>query len=141
MAITKNDTGVTWSASASASVSAGGTQTSDEVTIDASCFAASITFKADNSNGSPAADDIIYFRLLINGADPDGASSDEFDTAGHAPAIAVLDTSVEDPAQITVELPPAAVHAKGFKVYADGAEAGTTNSITVSSTVYEHRSA
>lgn len=140
MAITKSDTQVQWSASNSVSVTAGSTQTSDEVTLDATCFAASLTLKADNST-TAAADDIIYFRLLINGADPDGASTDEFDSAGHAPAIAVLDTSVEDPAQVTVELPPAAVHAKGFKVYADGAEAGTTNAITVSATVYEHRAA
>lgn len=137
MAITHTETQVQWSASNSVSVTAGSNQTSDEVNLDDTCIAAQITLKADNST-TPASDDQIYFWLLQTGGDPDGAGADEFDTVGHAKLLAVLDTNDEDPAVKTVGLP---VPQKGFKIYAEGVTAGTTNSITVSATITEQRAA
>jgi len=56
MAITRTETQVTWSASNSVSVTAGSNQTSDEFNLDATCVAAQVSLKADNST-TPAADD------------------------------------------------------------------------------------
>lgn len=139
MAITRTETQVTWSAANSVSVSAGGTQTSDSVTLDATCIAAQISLKADNST-TPATDDQIYVWLLQTSGDPDGTGADEYDTPGstHALMLAVLDTNQDDPAMTTVPLP---VPQKSFQVYAEGATAGTTNAITVSATVTEQRAA
>lgn len=138
MAITRSETQVTWSAANSVDVTViGGNQTSDVVTLDDTCVGASITLKADNST-TPASDDIIYFWWLMSGGDPDGASTDEYDTTGHALLLARLDTSVEDPALLTVSLPH--IPKKG-KLYADRVTAGTTNTITVSATIEEQRAA
>lgn len=137
MAITRAENQVTWSASSSVSVTAGSNQTSDEVSIDDTCVGAAITLKADNST-TPASDDIIYFWWLMSSGDPDGAGTAEFDTVGHALLLARLDTSVEDPAIVTVPVP----HIPGSgKLYAEGATAGTTNAITVSATIEEQRAA
>ncbi|MBX9607275.1 MAG: hypothetical protein K2Y51_13705 [Gammaproteobacteria bacterium] len=137
MAITITETQVTWSASNSASVTAGSSQTSDAVALDATCIGASVTLKADNST-TPASDDIIYFWLLQTNGDPDGAGSDEYDTVGHSLPLAILRTNSEDPAIKTVPLP---IPQKGLKIYAEGITAGTTNSITVSATITEQRAA
>lgn len=139
MAITHTESSVLWSTAYSVSVSAGGSQTSDVLALDATCVNAQITLKADNSAGSPASDDVIYFYLLQSAGDPDGnASADEYDTTGHATFLAALDTSSEDPAIKTVPLP---LPQKGLKVYAEGSTAGSTNAITVSAVVLEQRAA
>lgn len=137
MAITRAETQITWSASSSVSVTAGSNQTSDAVTLDDTCVAAAITLKADNST-TPASDDIIYFWWLMSSGDPDGAGTAEYDTTGHALFLARIDTSVEDPGIKTVPLPHVPTDGK---LYAEGATAGTTNSITVSATIEEQRAA
>lgn len=142
MAITRTETQVTWPTAAnSISVTAGGNQTSEEVNLDATCIAAQISLKADNST-TPAADDQIDFYMLQTSGDPDGASTDEFDTTAHARFLCRLDTYAagegEDPAGKTVRIP---IPQKGFKIYATGADSGTTNSITVSATITEQRAA
>lgn len=141
MAITRTETQVTWSASNSVSVTAGSSQTSDAITLDATCINAQIHLKADNST-TPASDDIIYFWLLQTGGDPDGTGADEYDaaTSHSALLLAVLDTSQtsNDPAFKTVPLP---IPQKSAKLWAEGATAGTTNSITVSATITEQRAA
>lgn len=135
MAITRQETQVTWTAANSVSVTAGSNQTSDEINLDASCVAAQISLKADNA-GTPASGDTISFYLLQTSGDPDGASTDEFDTVGHAILLTVLDTNSEDPAGRTVPLP---IPQKGAKLYA--ASAAASNSITVSATITEQRAA
>ncbi len=138
MAITLTETQVTWPTAAnSKSVAAGGNETSEEFNLDATCVAAQISLKADNST-TPAADDQIYVWLIQTSGDPDGAGTDEFDTVGHAELLAVLDTNDEDPAGMTVPLP---IPQKGAKLYAEGVTAGTTNAITVSATITEQRAA
>jgi len=138
MAITRAETQVTWPTAAnSKSVSAGGNETSEEINLDATCIAAQISLKADNST-TPAADDQIHFFIIQTSGDPDGTGSDEFDTVGHAIPLAVIDTNDEATAGITVPLP---IPQKGFKIYAEGVTAGTTNAITVSATITEQRAA
>lgn len=137
MAITRTETQVTWSAANDVSVTAGSNQTSDEVNLDQTCIAAQISLKADNST-TAATDDQIYFWLLQTSGDPDGASTDEFDTDSNHTArfLGMLDTNIADPARMTVPLP---IPQKGLKVYAEGATAGSTNAITVSATITELR--
>ena len=138
MAITRAETQVKWSTSDSVSVTAGSNQTSDEITLDATCIAAAIHLKADNST-TPASDDIIYFWLLQTGGDPDGSSTDEYDDTAERPLfLASIDTSNSDPGLTTVPLPLPQAHCK---LYAEGASEGTTNSITVSATITEQRAA
>lgn len=138
MAITRTETQVTFTGPVnSASVTAGSSQTSLEVNLDATCISAQISMKAKNAT-TPAADDQIYVWLLQTSGDPDGASTDEFDTVAHGTLLAILDTNSEDPAIATVQLP---IPQKGFKVYFEGVTAGTTNSITVSATITEQRAA
>lgn len=134
MAITRSELQVTWpTAVNSKSVTAGSNQTSEEFTLAANTVVAQITCKADNST-TPAADDQIYWWLLQTSGDPDGTGTDEFDTVEHGLFLGVTDTYDEDPAILTVPLP---IGQKKCKVYAEGATAGTTNSITVSATITE----
>lgn len=137
MAITHTETQVTFSAASSVSVTTGSSQTSDEVNLDATCIAARVALKADNST-TPASDDQIYVWLLETHGDPDGASTDEFTTTAGGVLLAILDTNAEDPQIKSVQLP---VPQKGLKLYFEGITAGTTNSITVSATITEQRAA
>lgn len=136
MAITRHESAVLWSTANSVSVTAGSNQTSDILALDETCVNAQITLKADNST-TPASDDIIYFWLLQSAGDPDGAAvADEYDTPEHALRLGSINTSDDDPGIMTVQLP---LPQKGIKIYAEGATAGSTNSITVSAVVAEQR--
>ncbi len=131
MAITKSETQIVWSAANNLSVAAAGTGTSDAFTFDATSINAMITCKADN-NGTPAAGDKVDFYLLYTTGDPDGASTDEYDTTIQGAWLCTLDTNTTDPAQSTVAVNPSA---KGGKIYVKN-NAGT-NGITISATMYE----
>lgn len=135
MAITKAENQVTWSASNSVSVSSGGTQTSDVVTLDDTCILATLHMKADNST-TAASDDQLYVWVLQTGGDPDGASTDEYDSTAGAQLLAILDTNAQDPYLTSADLP---VTNDSLKIYVEGSSAGTTNSITFSCTITEHR--
>lgn len=141
MAITRTETQVTWpTASNTASVAGtGGTATSEEFNLDATCINAQVSIKADNST-TPATNDAIDFYLLQTSGDPDGASTDEFDTTdpSHALPLGRLDTTLDDPAIMTVPLP---IPQKGGKIYAVHANGSGGNSITVSATITEQRAA
>lgn len=126
MAVTHTEIQVTWSASNSVSVSAASAQTSDIETFDTTAVDAMITLKADN-NGTPANGDTVDFYVLYSTGDPDGASTDEFDTATQGTFLCTLNTAVDDPAIKTVPLRTAASE---FKVYAVNNAA--SNAITVS---------
>lgn len=137
MAITHATQALQFGGADSASVTAGGNQTTDVINLDDTCVAARIELKADNST-TPASDDQIYCWLLETLGDPDAEpeSADEYSTAKHAILLAVLDTASEDPAIAIVDLP---IPSKGLKVYFEGATAGTTNAITVSGRMLEQR--
>ena len=152
MAITRTETQVTWpTASNTATVAAGGNATSEDVALDASCVAAAITLKAEYTAGAPAADDIITFWWLASAGDPDGASTEEYDTppqsastSGGAWRLATLalnlgETSGSGKKMLqTVQLPAAP---RRGKLFAEGLTAGSTNTITVSATIEEQRAA
>jgi len=117
---------VTWSASNSASVAAGGNATSDAKTIDGAMTAGSVTIKADNG-GTPASGDILEVRILYTNGDPDAEadSADEYDNRGSVPPV-LLDTYDADPAIVTLPL----MVAKSYKI--DAVSQAASNSITVS---------
>lgn len=136
MAITRAETQITWSAANSVSVSAAGSQTSDGVSLDATCVAASITCKADNA-GTPASGDTVDFYWAASSGDPDGASTEEYATGtGNMEWLCRIDTNSTDPDVCTVSLP--AVPYRGKLVAVSSAAA---NSITVSATIEEQRAA
>lgn len=131
MAASKNEVQVTWSAANYLSVSSGSSGTSDAFTFSSSVIDASVSLKADN-DGTPASGDKVRFYLLATVGDPDGASSDEYDSDDHALFLAELDTNTDDPAQMTVGIPAAI---KGGKIRAVNASAG--RAITVSAAISE----
>lgn len=131
MAVGNNEQQVTWSSSDSASVTAGGTQTSDVVTFSTTALAAMITLKADN-NSTPASDDTVDLYALLSCGDPDGSAGDEYpndDSDGIF--LARLDTNADDPALATVTLPVA----KAVKIHARSN--ASSNGITVSACINE----
>jgi len=131
MAVSANRVQVTWPTAAnSTSVSSSGNATSEEPTLSDTAFMRTVTLKADN-DGTPASGDTISFYAMYTNGDPDGASTDEFDTAAHAELLAVLDTNGEDPAIKTVEL----LVTKGLKLYAVNDSSG--RAITVSAEIEE----
>lgn len=139
MAITRTETQVTWSAANNVVVAGNGTQTSDTVTLDATCVNAQIHLKAANG-GTPVAADVIYFWLLQTGGDPDGTGSDEFDTTDSSTALflGAINTNAVATGITTVPLP---LPQKSLQIYADGATSTTTQNITVSATITEQRAA
>lgn len=140
MAITHTEQQVAWSTINFVDVTTGGNQTSDILALDDTCVNAQITLKADNQ-GTPTSTDIIYFWLQQSAGDPDNdAGGDEYDTFEGSLFLAAIDTSAtnNDPGVTTVPLP---IPQKGIKIYAEGATAGTTNTIRVSAVVLEQRAA
>jgi hypothetical protein len=132
MAIEKAETQITFdTGTAYDTVAASGNTTSDAMTFSADAFAAQIECKADNG-GTPADGDEVDFYILYTLGDPDGASSDEYDTVDHASLLCTLDTYAEDPAIKTVPVNPVA---KGFEIYVVSRAA--SNSHTISCTLYE----
>jgi hypothetical protein len=131
MAVSKSGQQVTFSSADSVVVSADSQTTSDAITLSSNSVAAQITLKSDHS-GSPSSGDTVDFYILYSTGDPDGATTDEFDTSGHGLHLAILDLNVEDPAQKTVDIP---VSAKSFKIYVDNNSSGS--SITCSAEIYE----
>jgi len=139
MAITRAETQVTWTSSpnTSASVTAGSSQTSDLVSLDATCVNASITCKADNA-GTPASGDIITFYWAASSGDPDGAATIEHPSnAANMEFLCQIDTfTYTDPDVKTISIP--AVPYRGKVVAVSGA---ASNAITVSATIEEQRAA
>ncbi len=135
MTIANNEKQVLWSAAASVSVTAGGNQTSDAITLSTSCYDAMITMKADNE-GTPASGDTVEIYALQSCGDPDGASTTEYPSDGDdGILLAVLDTNANDPMVKTVSLP---VGAPYLKLYAKSK--ASSNAITVSACINEKTS-
>lgn len=136
MPITKQARQVYWAGAVTVSVAAGGAATSDAITPGADAVGAILQVKADNT-GTPAAGDTLDVYLLMTAGDPDAATdvADEYDTINHGLFLMRLDTSADDPALKSVEIPTAM---KGYKVRVvnNGASA-----MTVSAQVYEQNAA
>ena len=139
MAITRNQTSVSWPTSVySKSVAAAGFQTSELVTLDATCVDAAITLKADN-NSTPASGDTVDFYWAASTGDPDADadSTDEYPTdADNMLPLGTIDTNDTDADKLTVNLPP--VPQNGY-VYAKNN--ASSNGITVSAKIEELRAA
>lgn len=131
MASSINETGITWSAAASISLSTTARFTSDAVTLNAEDWEGSIQLSADNS-GTPAAGDTVDVYVLWSNGDVLGDSGDDFDTDEHAEFLCRLDTYPtntpgEDPVRRTVPL--AVSGKKAFKLSVV-ANQGATRAVT-----------
>lgn len=130
MAVTHSEEQVVWSAANSVSISAGGTQTSDDFTFNANSYGGKVQCKADN-DGTPASGDTVDFYLSLSLGDPDGASTEEYPGINQAIHLGTIDTNTVDGDSCTVEVP---VGLKG-KIIAKNNSAG--RAITVSACVYQ----
>lgn len=139
MAQTRVQTQVTWSAANTKSVTSATEVVSDVMTIDATCTALSLQLHADNA-GTPASGDTAVWRIQWSTGDVVNDSGDDYDTSEHAQFIAVLDTygtntPGEDPARLTIDVPPKATK---YKLAVTCANAATRN-VTVSARMDETR--
>ena len=124
MAVTHTEIAIT----GLASVTAGGTDTSDTEDFNTAAVDAMLTVSANNG-GTPAAGDTMDVYILFETGATVG-----FDTAGSAMYLGTLDTNTEDPATRTWRIPTAASH---FQVYVVNNAA--SNSITPSAQWVEVR--
>ena len=136
MPITKQARQVLWAGGVTVSVAAGGAATSDAITPGQDAVGAILQVKADNT-GTPAAGDTLDVYLLMTAGDPDADpdTADEYDTINHGLFLMRLDTSADDPALKSVEI-PTAMKAYQVRVVNNGASA-----MTVSAQVYEQNAA
>ena len=142
MAITRVETGITWSAAASVTLNAATVFASDAFTFDATTIGATIAVSADNA-GTPAAGDTVTFYLAYTSGDLLGDTGDDYDTDEHAIPIGVVDTYAtntpgEDPARRTLILPSSVP--KGAKLLAVAPNAATRN-IVIMARLTEQRAA
>lgn len=143
MALTRVETGLTWSSASSQSMSNNTTYyASDAFTFDATCVGAAIQVSADNA-GTPASGDVVYFFLSYTTGDLLGDTGDDYDTDEHSVMLGVLDTygaSVpgEDPARKTLIVPSTVP--KGAKLLALAPQSASRN-ITIRARLTEQRAA
>lgn len=128
MAITRTETDVTWSATASITVSSNTQADSDSMTVDATCVALGLIIHADNQ-GTPASGDYVDFYLKPGVGSVDGSAGDDWATDEHALYLGRIDTFAsntpgEDPARLYVELP---IGMKNFKLSHLANQAATRN--------------
>lgn len=141
MAITRNQTQVTWSSASTLSVTSATEVVSDVITLDDTCVALSIQLSADNA-GTPASGDTTVWRIQWSNGDVLANSGDDYDTSEHAQFLAQLDTFAtntpgEDPARMTVTVTPVS---KKFKLACTCANAATRN-VTIAARIDEQRAA
>ena len=133
MAVSTNDIQVTWSSSNSKSVSAAGSENSDNISFSSTAFYAEIMVKADN--GGTAADGDTLDVYLQKKDDPDNDSTDDYESTGTF--LVQLDTYNDaDPAVRVVSLP---VGIGSARLHVENN--ASSNSITVSATITEKTNA
>jgi hypothetical protein len=131
MALTRETgQGITWSASASTTLSSSTRVDSDTFTFDATDIAAAVTITADNA-GTPASGDIVDIYIKWSTGDVLGDTGDDFDTSEHAEYLGRLDTVAantpgEDPARRTFSLNHM-IGAKAFKLSVEAPQAASRN--------------
>lgn len=131
MAITRSTgQGITWSASASTTLSSSSRVDSDAFTFDATDVAAVVTVSADNA-GTPSSGDYVDVYVKWTTGDVLGDSGDDYDTTEHAEYLGRLDTVAantpgEDPARRTWSLSHM-IAAKAFKVSVEAPQAASRN--------------
>jgi hypothetical protein len=130
MALTRHETGITWSSAASTTLSSATRVDSDAFVFDATDIAAAITLSADNA-GTPAAGDIVDVFVKWTTGDILGDSGDDYDTNEHAEYLGRLDTVAantpgEDPVRRTFSLSHM-IGAKGLRVSVEAPQAASRN--------------
>ena len=140
MASTINETGITWSSSASTTVSSSTVVWSDAVTLNAEDWDGSIQVNADNA-GTPASGDICDVYIAWSNGDVLGDTGDDFDSVEHAEYVGRLDTYTtntpgEDPARRT--WPIQVSGKKALKIGVSCPQAATRN-IVVRARLVTHR--
>lgn len=140
MASSINETGVTWSAAASVTVSSATVVASDAITLNAEDWDASLQVNADNS-GTPASGDVCDVYVAWSNGDILGDSGDDFDTTEHAEFVGRLDTVSantpgEDPARRTWDIKVSGK--KAMKVLVSCPQAASRN-IVVRARLVTHR--
>lgn len=139
MAITRNQSQVTWSSASTLSVTSATEVVSDVITLDATCVSLAITVSADNA-GTPASGDTAVWRIQWSTGDVLANTGDDYDTSEHAQYLTTLDTYStntpgEDPARRTIIVD---VVAQKFKLAVTCANAATRN-VTVAARIEEQR--
>lgn len=142
MAITRVETGITWSSAASITINAATVFASDAFTFDATTIGATIAVSADNQ-GTPASGDTVTFYLAYTSGDLLGDAGDDYDTDEHSTPLGVVDTYPsntpgEDPGRKTFILPTTIP--KGAKLLAQSPNAATRN-IIIRARLTEQRAA
>lgn len=131
MAITRVETGITWSSAASITLNAATVFASDAFVFDATCTGGTIAVSADNQ-GTPGLGDVVSFYLSYTSGDLLGDTGDDYDTDEHAKFIGSVDTYPtstpgEDPCRATLILPTTIP--KGAKLLCSSPNAATRNII------------
>lgn len=140
MASTVTETGITWSAAASVTVSSATVVWSDAVTLNVEDWDGSVQVNADNA-GTPASGDTCDVYVAWSTGDVLGDSGDDFDTTEHAEFVGRLDTYAtntpgEDPARRTWGLDVSGK--KALKIGVSCPQAATRN-IVVRARLVTHR--
>lgn len=141
MAITRVQTQVQWSGVNTKTVNVATEVVSDNYTLDDTCVALSIQLHAKNQ-GTPASGDTAVWRIQWSNGDTAADTGDDYDTSEHSQFLGQLDTYTtntpgEDPARLTISVPPLA---KKFKLAVTCAQAATRN-IVVAARYEEQRAA
>lgn len=130
MGLGRTEQQVTWSAANTKTLTAATRSDSDEITIDSSVVAMSLTVSVDNQ-GTPASGDVLNVYIKWSNGDLDaGGGANDYDTDEYAMPFMVLDTYAtntpgEDPATRTLPLDPNM--GKACKVSIDSPNAATRN--------------
>lgn len=142
MAITRASTAITFSASASITVSSNTQADSDAYTFDDTAIGAGIEISVDNA-GTPASGDYVDLYIKYTTGDVLGDTGDDYETDEYATPLGRIDTLAsntpgEDPARRAYVLNPLAF--KGFKLSYKANQAATRN-LVIRAMVSEKRAA
>ena len=130
MGLGRTEQQITWSAANTKTLSAATRSDSDEVVIDSTCVAISLSIRVDNQ-GTPTAGDVLNCYIKWSNGDLDaGGGANDYDSDEHAMWLMVLDTVTantpgEDPATKTIPIDPNM--GKAFKLSVDSPNAATRN--------------
>ena len=131
MAWSKTETQIQWASADTKSVAAGGTETSDALTLQADTVNAFLKCYASNDATAASGDDVAV--AIQYGGDPNADGTENYDSLGDF--VTNLDTNEADPAVRTIPIVP--IQGETLQIAATN-NAGS-NSITVGFTVVEER--
>lgn len=138
MASSRVSTAITWSSSASVTISSATAVASDAFTFNVEDWDAAIEVNADNSS-TPASGDYVDVFVAYTAGDVLGDSGNDYDTVKHATPLGRLNTysteGGEDPARATFPILGAPL---GFQLILSAPNAGTRN-VVCRAMVVTHR--